>query len=102
MPNSFPARYRAAMRHAGGVPDRSRGIRPAGRPRMRPRPATRRPHPQVRLLGAGGRERDPAPRRAADGTDGRRAPRCVRSTTWLTPRTAARSATAPPRSPASS
>ena len=55
MSNSFADRYRAAMREPGLLPDRGRSARTLGRPRMRARPPTRRPHRKVRLLAAGER-----------------------------------------------
>ena len=69
-----PDRRALPRRHARGrrrLPDRGRCSRSTRRPRMPARTTAGRPHPKVRLLATGERERDPAahpgrPRRPAD------------------------------------
>ena len=88
-------------RHArdGLLPDRGRSARTLGRQRMRARPPPRRPHRKVRLLAAGERTESRSP----SGHDRRKAHGRPPDTRWAARVcTAARSATAPPGSRASS
>ena len=59
MPNTFAERYRAAMRETGGCPIEAGLLGRLADHECAPRPPTRRPHPKVRLLAAGERNRHP-------------------------------------------